>query len=568
MNRGGFLTRGQIALEFVMVMGVAVMIMMLFLVASGNEISNIQNDKVRTELKDVLFRTQNEINLASEALPGYERQFENPDKLSGTPYTINSSQTEMTGQAGEYQFLLVTPEVIGSGKTGYNLIRNVNGIVCLNAGCSSFDFEPPTIYSVMPVNGSIGINPDFIITVDFSEAMNSTSVDTAFTLSATSGTTRYNDTFYTMTFTPDNPLTPNTTFTATVTTTASDLAGNNLATNYVWQFTTGADTTPPGTITGLMDTARTDTTITWNWTIPTDSDYSYSEVWIDGAWVANETDSYIASGFIANTSHNISVRTYDSSGNVNSTWVNDTGTTSDTAVLIADLWEIFDDLPAPVDFTFGLNSTADTFGLGNGNDGWDNKTHPYDNGAVYFGNPTITDIVQFDATGGLLEITLGGYGSPVPTGPAYNDPISAAYGVEFTISTQMQNRIDTGGTALLEFDWESEDTTGIEHAFEAVWVKGRFWNSSGSYYIGSDIDSDSNPADDDDLDATTDSTNDIYYALQPMGADAQGHYSLNVSKYITDSGNYYLDIGGKFSDWSAANEVYIVRFDNINLTIT
>ena len=52
------------------------------------------------------------------------------------------------------------------------------------------------------------------------------------------------------TFTPAADLAPNTLFTATVTTGATDLAGNVIAANYVWTFTTGAapDTTPPAVV--------------------------------------------------------------------------------------------------------------------------------------------------------------------------------------------------------------------------------------------------------------------------------------------------------------------------------
>src|SRR5439155_1742795 len=49
----------------------------------------------------------------------------------------------------------------------------------------------------------------------------------------------------TATFTPASALAPLTAYTATVTTGARDLAGNALATNFVWSFTTGA--TPDAT---------------------------------------------------------------------------------------------------------------------------------------------------------------------------------------------------------------------------------------------------------------------------------------------------------------------------------
>jgi len=59
------------------------------------------------------------------------------------------------------------------------------------------------------------------------------------------GTVNYTGTM--AAFSPSAPLAPNTLFTATITTGAKDLAGNALAGNYVWNFTTGAtpDTTPP-----------------------------------------------------------------------------------------------------------------------------------------------------------------------------------------------------------------------------------------------------------------------------------------------------------------------------------
>src|SRR2546426_1281513 len=59
------------------------------------------------------------------------------------------------------------------------------------------------------------------------------------------GTVSYNG--VTATFTPTVNLAPLTTYTATISTGAKDLAGNALAADLVWSFTTGVipDTTPP-----------------------------------------------------------------------------------------------------------------------------------------------------------------------------------------------------------------------------------------------------------------------------------------------------------------------------------
>ena len=90
-----------------MIVGIAFIVMMLFLVATGNEISKTTDERAKTLLKDVMFRTQNEINLASEALSGYERVFTNPTELNGQSYNISNSLTELVGQVSEFEFILI-----------------------------------------------------------------------------------------------------------------------------------------------------------------------------------------------------------------------------------------------------------------------------------------------------------------------------------------------------------------------------------------------------------------------------------------------------------------------------
>src|SRR4029077_18227817 len=90
------------------------------------------------------------------------------------------------------------------------------------------------------------------IAATFSEAMDPLSISTTtFTLNQgptpVAGTVTYAAIGTTATFNPASGLAPVTTFTATITTGAKDLAGNPLATGFSWSFTTGAalDTTPP-----------------------------------------------------------------------------------------------------------------------------------------------------------------------------------------------------------------------------------------------------------------------------------------------------------------------------------
>jgi len=110
---------------------------------------------------------------------------------------------------------------------------------------------PPTVVSVAPPNGSSGICPGTLVVATFSEAMNPSTINTTtFTLTApgptpVAGTVTYDVSSYAATFTPTNPLAVSTTYTATITTGAQDLAGDPLASDYVWTFTTSASACQP-----------------------------------------------------------------------------------------------------------------------------------------------------------------------------------------------------------------------------------------------------------------------------------------------------------------------------------
>ncbi len=104
------------------------------------------------------------------------------------------------------------------------------------------DITPPAISSTSPTNGATGIAVNAAISVTFREPMTAATITRAtFSVKTGStdvpGTVDYSGT--TATFTPTGNLVYSTTYTATVTTAAKDLAGNALASNYVWNFTTG-----------------------------------------------------------------------------------------------------------------------------------------------------------------------------------------------------------------------------------------------------------------------------------------------------------------------------------------
>ena len=121
------------------------------------------------------------------------------------------------------------------------------------------DHQAPTVQSTNPANDETDVMVNSVITAVFSEAMAPSSINTTtFLLEddnevSVSGTVNYIG--VTAMFTPSSNLDFDTTYTATITTSASDISENVLVEDYVWSFTTGmlTDTQPP-TITGNSPT--------------------------------------------------------------------------------------------------------------------------------------------------------------------------------------------------------------------------------------------------------------------------------------------------------------------------
>lgn len=117
------------------------------------------------------------------------------------------------------------------------------------AGATASDTTPPTVISTTHANNATNVSVNSAITATFSEAMAvSTITASTFTLSGgATGTVTYDATNNIATYTPSANLAYSTTYTATITTGVKDSAGNAMAANYIWSFTTGSapDTTPP-----------------------------------------------------------------------------------------------------------------------------------------------------------------------------------------------------------------------------------------------------------------------------------------------------------------------------------
>ena len=169
--------------------------------------------------------------------------------------------------------------IISSAATAFSTAGNVAVVtlegraLALNASVTMVNtrinvpvaYQPVTVSSTIPVNGAIAVPIDNKLSVTFSGSMDPATITTStFTVKqgevAVSGTVAYSG--VTAVFTPASYLAPSSPCTATITTGAKDLAGNALASDFVWSFTTGvapdvinptvSSTVPVNAATGVL----------------------------------------------------------------------------------------------------------------------------------------------------------------------------------------------------------------------------------------------------------------------------------------------------------------------------
>ena len=196
-----------------------------------------------------------------------------PATITGTTFTLMQGTTPVSG-AVSYSGSVAT------FTPGSNLAPNTTLTATITTGTTDLadntlasnyvwsfttgvtaDTTAPMASSTNPLDSGTGVFTNSNIAATFSETVDpATCTTTTFTLGQ--GTTPVSGTVScvdgTATFDPTNNLEASTTYTATITTGLKDLAGNTLAANKTWNFTTGAaaDTTPPTvSSTNPVDTA-------------------------------------------------------------------------------------------------------------------------------------------------------------------------------------------------------------------------------------------------------------------------------------------------------------------------
>jgi hypothetical protein len=91
------------------------------------------------------------------------------------------------------------------------------------------------------------------------------------------------------------------------------------------------DTTPPNSITNLQNISTNCNQLLFTWTNPTDTDFAHTLIYKDNvvqANAGNTTTTLTWAGLNPSQAYTLSTKTVDLTGNINSTWINQTATVS------------------------------------------------------------------------------------------------------------------------------------------------------------------------------------------------------------------------------------------------
>ena len=123
--------RAQIAIEFIFLVSVAFIMLLIFLKAVGDQADELNEKKEFILVKDLAYKIQYEINMATQVKSGYNRTFFIPEKLDNNDYTITKVGNKITIGLKNSEFTITIPEINGDIKEGNNTITNTGGVIYL-----------------------------------------------------------------------------------------------------------------------------------------------------------------------------------------------------------------------------------------------------------------------------------------------------------------------------------------------------------------------------------------------------------------------------------------------------
>jgi hypothetical protein len=126
------LRKGQLAIEFIFLIGAAFMIFLVYTAASREDVMQAESAKEFALVKDLAFSLQSEINRVGSYEDGYRRDFRIPSTLEGFKYNLTIIQNILLINTSEYDYSVSVLPVQGNFTKGSNSIRKVSGAILIN----------------------------------------------------------------------------------------------------------------------------------------------------------------------------------------------------------------------------------------------------------------------------------------------------------------------------------------------------------------------------------------------------------------------------------------------------
>ncbi len=272
-----------------------------------------------------------------------------------TPTNVNFTVTG-AGAAVNGATVTLSGVAAGSGTTDANgnttISVNATGAGTITATAAKTDYtsgsavinavQPPLSISANKTTVTVSTPTDVNFTVTGTGVAVSGVTVTLSGVAAGSGTTDANG---------NTTISVNATGAGTITATAAKTdysSGSTVLTAVI-----AADTTAPASITNLVMENNGTSWIKWNWTNPLDIDFSYVAIWINNGWhnASAGANFFNTSGILSllpGTEYTIATHSVDSSGNINSTWVNLASSTLPNTPVSS----------SPITVTLSLNSSV------------------------------------------------------------------------------------------------------------------------------------------------------------------------------------------------------------------
>lgn len=126
--------KAQIGMEFIIILSAIFLFISIFFLAIENNTEDKLYLRESILVKEIALTVQNEINLATNSIDGYSRNFKLPEKAGNLEYEINASEGFVYIRTKNEKHAMSFPsyEVNGEVNIGENKIEKINGVVYLN----------------------------------------------------------------------------------------------------------------------------------------------------------------------------------------------------------------------------------------------------------------------------------------------------------------------------------------------------------------------------------------------------------------------------------------------------